>query len=80
MPDLARIPQRVAVVAIVGEEDLAFAETGEHVGRLRPSAELLASGPPLEQNGQAVGVDEGMDLVVSPPRERPGEAGSSEKS
>ena len=30
-------PQRVAVVAAVGQEDLAFAETGEHVGRASPS-------------------------------------------
>ena len=50
-------------------EDLAFAETGEHVGRASPVMSL--SGRQLEQNGQAVGVDERMDLGGQSARERP---------
>ena len=69
-------PQRVAVVAAVGQEDLAFAETGEHVGRASPVMSL--SGRQLEQNGQAVGVDERMDLGGQSASRAPHAAGSSE--
>ena len=69
-------PQRVAVVAAVGQEDLAFAETGEHVGRASPVMSL--SGRQLEQNGQAVGVDERMDLGGQSAPRAPHAAGSSE--
>ena len=53
-------PQSVAVVTAVGQENLALAETAEHVRSALPVMGL--SGRQLQENGQAVGVDEGMDF------------------
>jgi len=69
-------PQGVAVVAAVGEEDLALAETGEHVVGASPVMSL--PGRQLQQNGQAVGVDEGMDFRGQSASRAPHAAGSSE--
>jgi hypothetical protein len=54
------LSQGVAVVAPVGQEDLTLAETVEHVVGASPIMSL--PGRQLQQNGQAVGVDEGMDF------------------
>ena len=53
-------PQSVAVVAAVGQEDLTFAEAAQHVGGA--SSVVSLAWRQLQKNGQAVGVDEGMDF------------------
>src|SRR3984957_16246214 len=68
-------PQGVAVVTAVGEEDLALAETGEHVVSASPVMSL--PGRQLQQNRQAVGVDEGMDFRGQSASRAPHAAGSS---
>ena len=75
-PVLEARTQGVAVVGAIGEKDLAFAETGEHVGGAAPVMSLAlrsASG-----DGQAVGVDHGMDFGRQPAPRTPHAAGSSE--
>jgi hypothetical protein len=53
-------PQGVAVIAAVGQENLTLAETFEHVGGA--SSVMSLPGRQLQENGQAVGVDQGMDF------------------
>ena len=70
------LSQGVAVVTAVGQEDLTFAETLEHVGGASPVMSL--SGRQLQENGQAVGVDEGMDFRGQSASRAPQAPGSSD--
>jgi hypothetical protein len=69
-------PQCVAVVAAVGEEDLAFAETGEHVVGASPVMSL--AGVSFSRMGSPLASTRAWIFVVSPPREAPCSRGSSE--
>ena len=69
-------PQSVAVVAAVGQEDLTFAEAAQHVGGA--SSVVSLAWRQLQKNGQAVGVDEGMDFRGQSASRAPHAAGSSD--
>src|ERR1700722_1033232 len=77
-------PQGVAVVAAVGQENLTLAETFEHVGGASSGMSLPRR--QLQENGQAVGVDQGMDFrrqsasrtpIQPPPVTSPAEVGEA---
>ena len=60
-PRSARLlPQAVAVVGAVAQQDLARAQVIEHVGGAAPVVGLALG--ELQSDGQAIGVDQGVDL------------------
>jgi len=54
------LAQGVAVVGAIGEQNLARGEAIEHIGGAAPVVRLACG--QLEGDGQAIGVDEGVDL------------------
>src|SRR5215204_2573823 len=69
------LAQPIAVVSAVGEQDLALAQSLQHVGGAR-AVMGLALGE-LQRDGQAVGVDKGVDLRGQPAPRAPHALGSS---
>ena len=69
------VAERVAVVGAIGEEDLAGAEGAQH--RSGSAAIMGLALAQRERDGQAVRVDEGVDLGRQPAARAPHALGSS---
>ena len=56
--------QGVRIISAVGKQDIAFAESVEHVGGTAPVGSLARCD--LQQDRQAIGIDQRMDLGRQP--------------